>query len=176
MFSLKNEENSSPFMVKQKDPKKKGLFSYGVTDMRFFGSFEYSYGELRKNQFIYSCYYSRPLLKNYRYSVVECEAYTIYPVNLTAYPSLAFKGSKIIDGRLDYFIQDGKGHGWLCDTEPKLIYRSNDRNFWIGFHHYCDDKGRTLVIAKTKEGCIFGGITSQSWKRTPRPGILFLYS
>ena len=103
------------------------------------------------------------------------ERYTFYPVNLTAYPSLAFKGSKIIDGRLDYFIQDGKGHGWLCDTEPKLIYRSNDSKFSSGFHRCCDDKGSTLIIAKTKEGYIFGGATSQSWKKTERPGNLFLF-
>lgn len=160
-------------MVKQKKSRNKETVYYKFYDgVRFYGAIHiYQEGKMVCSDGHYNSPFSD--FKVTQSVIDEWEMYTFHPVNLTAYPSLAFKGSKIIDGRLDYFIQDGKSHGWLCDTEPKLIYRGNDRKFCFDFHHYCDDKGSTLIIVKTKEGCIFGGVTSQSWKRTERPGGIF---
>ena len=32
------------------------------------------------------------------------------------------------------------------------------------FHQYCDDKGATIVVMKSKAGKIFGGFTRQTWE------------
>lgn len=43
-----------------------------------------------------------------------------------------------------------------------LFRASTDGNFSESFHSYCDNKGPTLVVAKS-ERCIVGGFTSRSW-------------
>lgn len=48
-------------------------------------------------------------------------------------------------------------------SEFSLLFRaSTDGNSSASFHHYCDNKGPTVVVAKS-EKYIVGGFTTQSW-------------
>ena len=53
---------------------------------------------------------------------------------------------------------------WLpSGSSFSLLFRaSTDGNSSQSFHSYCDNKGPTLVVAKS-ETCIGGAFTSQSW-------------
>ncbi len=54
---------------------------------------------------------------------------------------------------------------WCGDHQWKLIYRASEHGYTAkSFHQYCDDQGPTLVIIKSREGNIFGGYTTQSWR------------
>jgi hypothetical protein len=53
------------------------------------------------------------------------------------------------------------------DTEVtlSLLYRGSRDGFGVSdFHAKCDNKGATLTIVKSTEGCIFGGYSDQSWE------------
>ena len=55
---------------------------------------------------------------------------------------------------------------WFGDCRYKLIYRASEHNYTASsFHKYCDNKGPTLVVIKSKEGFVFGGFTAKSWRR-----------
>jgi hypothetical protein len=63
--------------------------------------------------------------------------------------------------------------GWVAESKPDLdtevtlclLYRGSRDGFGAAdFHAKCDDKGATVTIVKSTEGCIFGGYSDQSWK------------
>mmetsp|Transcript_37022 Transcript_37022/g.27364 ORF Transcript_37022/g.27364 Transcript_37022/m.27364 type:complete len:226 (-) Transcript_37022:55-732(-) len=46
-----------------------------------------------------------------------------------------------------------------------FLYRGTTHGFEPGpFHERCDDKGPTLTLVQTIDGCFFGGFTSKSWQ------------
>ena len=53
---------------------------------------------------------------------------------------------------------------WLPDKTWTLLYRAS-RDGWAvqRFHELCDNKGPTVVVAKSGGGHIFGGYTEKSW-------------
>ena len=62
--------------------------------------------------------------------------------------------------------------GWVAESKPgldtevtlSLLYRGSRDGFGAAdFHAKCDDKGATVTIVKSTEGCIFGGYSDQSW-------------
>jgi hypothetical protein len=62
--------------------------------------------------------------------------------------------------------------GWVTESKPdldaevtlSLLYRGSRDGFrGVDFHAKCDDKGATVTIVKSTEGCIFGGYSDQSW-------------
>ena len=60
---------------------------------------------------------------------------------------------------------DDKLREWVGnDYKWRLLYRASENDYTgESFHHYCDDKGPTLVVIKSSGGWIFGGYTTQSW-------------
>ena len=55
----------------------------------------------------------------------------------------------------------------LFDGKPKLelLFEGKKHNFRAAASHAaCDNKGPTLIVAKTKEGCISGWFTTVDWK------------
>jgi hypothetical protein len=63
--------------------------------------------------------------------------------------------------------------GWVAESNPdldtevtlSLLYRGSRDGFRAAdFHAKCDDKGATVTIVKSTEGCIFGGYSDQSWE------------
>ena len=59
---------------------------------------------------------------------------------------------------------DDKLREWCGDYKWKLLYRASEHGYTAeSFHECCDDKGPTLIIIKSTNGCIFGGYTTQSW-------------
>ena len=69
----------------------------------------------------------------------------------------------LLDNKYDDYLIE-----WLgSDFTWKLLYRSSEHGYTTSsFHKYCDNKGPTLTIIKSKAGWIFGGYTSKSWDRT----------
>ena len=61
---------------------------------------------------------------------------------------------------------DVKLREWIGnDYKWKLLYRASEHGYTAkSFHECCDDKGPTLVIIKSSNGCVFGGYTTQSWR------------
>ena len=54
---------------------------------------------------------------------------------------------------------------WVGDYKWKLLYRASEHEYTSkSFHECCDDKGPTLVIIKSSNGCVSGGYTTQSWR------------
>lgn len=55
----------------------------------------------------------------------------------------------------------------LTDLKDKffsLLWRGSKHGFEDStFHRLCDDKGKTLLVIKDAENCIFGGFTSVPW-------------
>ena len=48
---------------------------------------------------------------------------------------------------------------------PRLLYRgSRDGLTGEAFHRLCDDQGATLTVVRSKDGYVFGGYASVSWK------------
>ena len=59
-------------------------------------------------------------------------------------------------------------------AEAKLLYRaSRDGRKLQRFHELCDNKGPTVVVAKSKGGHIFGGYAEMSWRRICREPEIF---
>ena len=55
----------------------------------------------------------------------------------------------------------------LFDGKPKLelLYEAKEHDFsGPAFHSACDNKGPTLIVAKSKKECIFGWFTTIEWK------------
>ena len=74
--------------------------------------------------------------------------------------SLFIDISKIIDNMMD----DKVLQKWVGNYKWKLIYRASEHRFTpMSFHEYCNDKGPTLLVIKSRRGYIFGGYTTQSW-------------
>ena len=49
--------------------------------------------------------------------------------------------------------------------ETKLLFRATQDGFKSeDFHKICDNKGPTLTLVKTKNGCYFGGFTVSNWE------------
>ncbi len=75
-------------------------------------------------------------------------------------PRLLRGSTILLDTQYDKFFQEWLGN----EYKWKLIYRASEHGYSAeSFHHYCDDKGPTLVVIKSSGGWIFGGYTTQSW-------------
>ncbi len=61
---------------------------------------------------------------------------------------------------------DDKLREWLGnDYKWRLLYRASELSNATTFFHECRfNKGPTLIVIKSSEGCIFGGYTTQLWK------------
>ncbi|KAF2068950.1 hypothetical protein CYY_009729 [Polysphondylium violaceum] len=75
--------------------------------------------------------------------------------------------SKIIDNSsfkmINDWIDDGKTIGF------ELLYKASENEFsGPSFHSVCDDKGSTITLIETTDGCVFGGYNSQSWNDVPK--------
>ena len=72
----------------------------------------------------------------------------------------------LVDTQLVNEQYDGKLREWLGnDYKWKLLYRASEHDYTAkSFHEYCDNKGPTLVVIKSRGGWIFGGYTTKSWK------------
>jgi hypothetical protein len=62
--------------------------------------------------------------------------------------------------------------GWVAESKPdldtgvilSLLYQGSRDGFRAAdFHAKCDEKGATVTIVKSTEGCIFGGYSDLSW-------------
>jgi hypothetical protein len=66
----------------------------------------------------------------------------------------------------------------------ELIFKMNENEFTAkDFHHYCDNKGPTLILIKTSNDEIIGGFTPLDWetntkreKKYDELGLTFLFS
>ena len=75
-------------------------------------------------------------------------------------PSEVLIGSKLMDQQFDSYLRE-----WAGDHQWELIYRASEHKFSPrSFHESCDDKGPTIVIAKSIGGSLMGGYTTKSWK------------
>ena len=75
-------------------------------------------------------------------------------------PSEFLPNTQIVNKQYDSYLKEwlGKHSKW------GLLYRASEHEYRAkSFHEYCDDKGPTLVVIKSRGGCIFGGYTTQSW-------------
>lgn len=72
--------------------------------------------------------------------------------------------SKILSFRQDLELYQLLNTKLLNITKIELLYRASD-NYYSSkrFHSLCDQKGRTITIAKMKSGNIIGGYTSKWW-------------
>jgi hypothetical protein len=53
----------------------------------------------------------------------------------------------------------------------ELIFKMNEKEFRAkDFHHYCDNKGPTLILIKTSNNEIIGGFTPLNWEATTELG------
>ncbi len=65
----------------------------------------------------------------------------------------------LVDRQYDSYLRE-----WFGYYKWKLIYRASKHGYTAkSFHQHCDDKGPTLIIAKSAKGWIYGGYTTQSW-------------
>ena len=70
------------------------------------------------------------------------------------------KNTTIIDKKYDSYLREWIGN----DYEWKLLYRASEHEYKArSFHEYCDNKGPTLIVIKSSNGCVFGGYTTESW-------------
>ena len=79
-------------------------------------------------------------------------------------PSEFLADTIIVNQQYDSYLKNWLGN----DYQWKLIYRASEHGYTAkSFHECCDDvKGPTLIVIKSREGWIFGGYTTQSWKVT----------
>ena len=75
-----------------------------------------------------------------------------------------FSNSLIINNNYSYI---NSLINWLNPNqsiETELLYRKSENDdSYNTFHKLCDNKGKTLVLIKAKEGFIFGGYTPLDW-------------
>ena len=75
-------------------------------------------------------------------------------------PSELLPDTQIVNQQYDHYLKK-----WVGDYNWKLIYRASEHGYTASsFHECCDDKGPTLIVIKSREGWIFGGYTTKSWK------------
>lgn len=56
---------------------------------------------------------------------------------------------------------------WDVRQHPQLIYKGSRDGFSAStFHQKCDNKGSTIVIIKSTNGYLFGGLAHPSWNST----------
>ena len=75
-------------------------------------------------------------------------------------PSEFLPNTQIVNKQYDSYLKEwlGKHSKW------GLLYRASEHGYTAkSFHEHCDDRGSTLVVIKSRGGCIFGGYTTQSW-------------
>jgi len=77
---------------------------------------------------------------------------------------LHYNMSNIVEDKTFKLIND-----WIDKTitlKFNLLYRGQGTELEssYGFHSACDDKGPTVVIIRSSEGCIFGGFNCNSWQ------------
>lgn len=76
------------------------------------------------------------------------------------HPSLLLPHSHIVDKKYDKYLRE-----WAGDYKWQLIFRASENDYSAtSFHQNCDNKGPTIIIIKSKEGWIFGGYISKSWR------------
>jgi len=78
----------------------------------------------------------------------------------SALPTMPFKESKLLNTQQKQQVTD-----WLGCKTASLLY-SAARDGSAAFHDKCDNKGPTVVVAKSTGGYLFGGYTSQKWDST----------
>ena len=75
-------------------------------------------------------------------------------------PSELLPDTQIVSQQYDAKLREWLGN----DYKWKLLYRASEHDYTNeSFHEYCDNKGSTLVVIKSSNGCVFGGYTTQSW-------------
>ena len=75
-------------------------------------------------------------------------------------PSKLLPNTTIIDKKYDSYLREWIGN----DYEWKLLYRASEHEYTAkSFHEYCDNKGPTLIVIKSSNGCVFGGYTTELW-------------
>ena len=75
-------------------------------------------------------------------------------------PSELLTSTQIVDKWYDDYLREWLGN----DYKWKLIYRASEHGYTAeSFHECCDDKGPTLIVVKSTNGCIFGGYTTKHW-------------
>ena len=75
-------------------------------------------------------------------------------------PSTYLPSTTIVEAKYDIYLKRWFGG----DMMLKLLYRASEHDYSAkSFHEYCDDKGPTLVVIKSTNGCVFGGYTTESW-------------
>jgi len=74
---------------------------------------------------------------------------------------LSSSAVKILDGKQNYQLVQWYGNH---AKQWKLLFQAT-RDGWGGrdFHRVCDNKGETLVVARSTSGYIFGGYTDIPW-------------
>ena len=74
-------------------------------------------------------------------------------------PSGFLPDTHIVSQQYDDILRE-----WVGNYKWRLIYRASEHGYTAkSFHEYCDDKGPTLVVIKSTNGCVFGGYTTESW-------------
>ena len=77
-------------------------------------------------------------------------------------PSEFLPNTQLVDQKYDSKLREWLGN----DYKWKLLYRASEHGYIAKtFHEYCDDKGPTLTVIRSREGWIFGGYTTKSWNR-----------
>ena len=71
-----------------------------------------------------------------------------------------FKQSQIVKKSYDISLQEILSiHNW------KLIFRASEHSFLSkSFHQICDSYANTMIIVQSKDGLIFSGYTTKTWK------------
>ena len=78
-------------------------------------------------------------------------------------PSEYLMNTQIVDKQYDRYLREWLGNHYKW----KLIYRASEHEYTAkSFHECCSDKGPTLIVIKSSGGWIFGGYTTQSWRKS----------
>ncbi|KAF2075721.1 hypothetical protein CYY_002964 [Polysphondylium violaceum] len=73
--------------------------------------------------------------------------------------------SKIVDDKMFELFNE-----WIDGTKKfkfNFLYQGmgDELQSAYGFHRACDDRGPTVTIIKSSEGCVFGGYNNNSWQK-----------
>jgi hypothetical protein len=74
-----------------------------------------------------------------------------------------FKGSSVILDESGMWIDAVMS--WLDGRSFELLYQALRDGWTVGdFHRCCDNRGPTLVVARSSNGFVFGGYAAAAWK------------
>ncbi|PFX18189.1 uncharacterized protein LOC111339875 [Stylophora pistillata] len=97
--------------------------------------------------------------------LIEAKFYQVQEMIKALTPQLAFEGSEILStGQRKTLIEWLKNTPGLDNVSVKLLYRAS-RDGWNAsdFHSFCDNRGPTVTVIKSKN-YIFGGYSEHQWK------------